>query len=160
MSLIRHAKPDEADALTALAQRAKAHWGYSSAWMDAWRSQLTIAPDYIARHRVLVAELAGRLAGMCALEDKGPGWSLENVWVDPAHIGHGVGRALVQHALQLAASARPGPVMVESDPNAAGFYRQLGAREVGTVAAAMPGAPDRVLPVFEFRLDVLPGGTA
>ena len=32
---IRRARPDEADALTALATRAKAHWGYDAEFMAA-----------------------------------------------------------------------------------------------------------------------------
>jgi hypothetical protein len=40
-------------------------------------------------------------------------------------------------------------VVIESDPFAAGFYVRTGARQTGTVAAPMDGAPDRRLPVFE-----------
>ena len=149
---LRSATVADADALTALARRAKAHWGYPADWLQAWEPQLTIQSAYVAQHRVLVAEAEGQLLGMCALEDRGPTWSLEHVWVDPANVGCGVGRALVQRALEVARAVRPVPVLAESDPHAAGFYRRLGAHEVGVVAAAMPGAPDRVLPVFEFSL--------
>jgi GNAT superfamily N-acetyltransferase len=149
---VRRAVFGEAATLTALAQRSKAHWGYPTEWLNSWRSQLTIDGSYILRHEVLVAELGGRIAGMCSLERSERGWALEHVWVDPEHMGHGVGKALVEQALAIAASVNSGPVRIEADPNAAGFYRRLGAREVGKVSAAMPGAPDRVLLLFEFQV--------
>jgi GNAT superfamily N-acetyltransferase len=93
---VRHAVPDDAPQLSQLARRAKAHWDYPSEWLAAWRPQLTIEPRYLIEHRVLVAESAGRLVGMCALEDRDTCWSLEHVWVDPGSMGQGVGRTLVQ----------------------------------------------------------------
>ena len=147
---IRRAVPDDAQQLSWLAQRAKAHWNYPDEWLAAWQPQLTIEPSYLSEHRVLVAEKTGGLVGMCALEDRGTWWALEHVWVDPISIGQGVGRTLVQQALDLARAVRPGRVVVEADPNAAGFYRRMGASEIGVVPASMPGAPDRVLPVFAF----------
>jgi GNAT superfamily N-acetyltransferase len=147
---IRRAVPDDALELSQLAQRAKAHWNYPAEWLAAWRPQLTIEPQYLIEHRVLVAESDGGLVGMCALEDRGTWWSLEHVWVDPGSMGLGVGRTLLQQALDLARAVRPDRVVAEADPNAAGFYRRMGASEIGVVPASMPGAPDRVLPVFAF----------
>ena len=149
---IRRAVPDDALRLSELAQRAKAHWQYPVDWLAAWRQQLTIEPRYLIEHRVLVAVNAGLLIGMCALEDRHTWWSLEHVWVDPSSMGQGIGRALVQQALDLARAARPGQVVAEADPHAAAFYRRIGAREIGAVPAPMPGAPDRVLPVFAFAV--------
>ncbi len=147
---IRRAVSDDAPQLSQLAQRAKAHWNYPVEWLTAWHPQLTIEARYLIEHRVLVAENADRLVGMCALEDRDTWWSLEHVWVDPSSMGQGVGRTLVQHALDLARTVRPGRVVTEADPHAAGFYRRMGATEIGVVPASMPGAPDRVLPVFAF----------
>jgi GNAT superfamily N-acetyltransferase len=147
---IRRAVSDDASQLSRLAQRAKAHWNYPAEWLTAWQPQLTFEPAYLVEHRVLVAESAGGLLGMCALEDRDNGWSLEHVWVDPGSMGQGVGRVLVQQALDLARAVRPGRVVAEADPNAAGFYRRMGASEIGAVPASMPGAPERVLPVFAF----------
>jgi GNAT superfamily N-acetyltransferase len=147
---IRRATPADAGRLTALARAAKAHWGYPAEWLAAWDADLKITPEYVAAHRVFVAEFGGACAGVCALEDLGGRWALEHMWVDPALHGHGVGRALVRRALEAAAAARPGQVTVTSDPQAAGFYERLGAHRVGAVPAPMKGAPARELPVFEF----------
>jgi GNAT superfamily N-acetyltransferase len=148
--VVRTAIGEEAVALTALARRAKAQWGYPSHWLVAWEDQLTITPTYIHAHRVYAAQLDERLVGVCALEDRGQSWALEHLWVDPAHQRIGVGRALVTRALDEVRRVRPGIVTVTSDPNAAGFYERLGARSVGAVRAPMLGAPERTLPLFEF----------
>jgi len=143
---------DDADALTDLAHRAKAHWGYSASWMRAWDAQLTILPGYIDMHDVWVAERGGAIVGMCALEDRGSRWMLEHVWVDPLLHGHGIGRALVLRALQTAREHRARVVELLADPYATGFYDRLGARRIGDVHAPMPGARDRTLPRYEFTL--------
>ena len=157
-SALRSAIPDDAERLTVLARDAKAHWGYPNAWLDVWRDALTITPDYIHAHTVLVASLESEpelVLGMCALEDHGDHWQLAHLWVDPRAHGLGMGRALVRRALAIAGRRRPGSVVrVESDPNAAGFYRKLGARNVGSVPAPMDGDPARTLPIF--ALDTSP----
>ena len=136
-----------------LAHRAKAHWHYPASWMRHWDAQLTILPGYLELHDVWVAERDGTIFGMCALEDRGDRWSLEHVWVDPAAHGHGIGRALVLHALDEARVRRSGIVELLADPFATGFYERLGAQRAGEVAAPMPGAKHRTLPKYHFVLD-------
>lgn len=150
---IRRAAAEDADALSDLAHRAKAHWGYSAQWMRKWDAQLTILPGYLEMHDVWVADEAGAIVGMCALEDQGDRWHLEHVWVEPDRHGQGIGRALVMHALEEARQRHDGIVELLSDPFARGFYERLGARHAGEVPAPMPGARGRTLPRYEFVLD-------
>src|SRR4029450_27601 len=121
---IRRATADDADALSDLAHRAKAHWGYPAAWMREWDAQLTIIPGYLDLHDVFVAEKDGSIGGMCALEDRHDRWPLEHVWVEPSEHGHGVGRALVLHALDEARRRHEGNVELLADPYARGFYER------------------------------------
>jgi N-acetylglutamate synthase-like GNAT family acetyltransferase len=150
---IRPASVDEVDALTDLAHRAKAHWGYSAAWMRVWDSQLTITEGYLDVNDVWVADQDGAIVGMCALEDRGRFWGLEHVWVEPALHRHGIGRALVMHALADARRRRGGLVELLADPYATGFYGRLGARHVGDTPAPMPGVPHRTIPRYQFTLE-------
>ena len=124
--------------------------------MRRWDAQLTIIPGYLELHDVWVAEHDSVILGMCALEDRGDRWNLEHVWVEPSEHGHGVGRALVMHALEEAGRRRSGIVELLADPYASGFYERLGARRAGTVPAPMPGARDRTLPRYEFVLSGRP----
>lgn len=147
---IRPTAASDAPLLTMLAHAAKASWGCPPGWIAAWRDELTLTPDYLEAHRSFVAEVAGSVAGMCAIEDHGARWVIEHLWVDPATQRRGVGAALVTHALATARACQPLPVEVVSDPNAEGFYVRLGARRVGSRHAPMPGAPQRTVPVLEF----------
>ena len=149
---MRRALEDDTDALTELAHRAKAHWGYPASWMREWDPQLTIIPGYLEAHDVWVAERDGAIVGMCALEDRGTRWNLEHVWVDPSAHRGGIGRALVMQALDEAHRRRSGVVELLADPYASGFYERLGARHAGDVPAPMPGAKHRTLPKYEFDL--------
>lgn len=146
---IRRALPSEAGELTRLARAAKASWGYPAEWLSAWREELTIPPEYVSRHQVFVADTGNDLAGVAALELANGDAVLENVWVASAYQGQGIGAALVRHGLALARETGHKAVRVTADPNAAGFYEHLGGRVTGSVKAAMPGMPDRVLPVLE-----------
>ncbi len=60
-----------------------------------------LSEDYGALVRagvVTVAEHSGEIAGLLVLDVGEEGFTVENVAVDPAHQGTGVGRALLEHA--------------------------------------------------------------
>ena len=143
---IRRATSNDSQRATELARRAKAHWGYPAEWLAAWDSDLAISAEDIDTHRTFVASLDDEVVGVCQLQEGERGAMLEHVWVDPQCHGRGVGRALVLHAL----SEARGVIAVVADPNAENFYVKLGAQRVGDVAAPMPGAPARTLPLLEF----------
>jgi len=147
---IRAARPWESAGLTALAHRAKASRGYPPEWLAAWDKDLTLSRDYLALHRAFVAERDQSIVGMVVLEAHATHWTLEHAWVEPHAQGTGVGRALVERALAVAWHERRHAVRLASDPGAVPFYARLGAVEVGSIAAPMPGAADRVLPIMEF----------
>ena len=143
-----------ADALaaTAIARRAKAGWNYPPEWLERWTSALTIDPDVLTPDRSLMAIREGHVIGVCVLDWQDEHASLEHLWIDPAQQRSGIGTALVRRALGLVARSGRRLLTIESDPFAERFYQALGARRIGERPAAMPGAPDRVLPLLE--LDV------
>ena len=146
---IRRALPSEAAELTQLAWGAKASWGYPAEWLEAWREELTIPPEYVLQNQVFVADTGAGLAGVAALE-RGRGEAvLEHVWVAAMHHHEGIGEALVRHALAIASEAGYRTVRVVSDPHAVGFYLRLGWRLTRNIPAPMPDMPERALPVLE-----------
>lgn len=142
---IRRATSNDASRATEIARTAKAHWGYPSEWLAAWEDDLTIVDADIERHATFVASLDGEIVGVCQLQRSDQHVFLEHVWVDPRAHRMGVGRALVAQAQRESS----GVMAIVADPNAEPFYLRLGARRVGEVAAPMPGAPDRTLPLLE-----------
>ncbi len=152
---IVRALPDQAGQLTAIAFAAKRHWGYPERWIAQWRAMLTITPAFVAAHAVYVATSAAGGVGFYALAGAGPTVSLDHLWVLPQHIGSGLGRRLFEHALEQARQRGAAYVEIESDPNAEGFYRHLGARRIGEVVSAIDGQP-RTLPLLLVTLAPLP----
>lgn len=134
--------------LSAIAQAAKRHWGYPEPWLDAWCPQLTFAPDQISALDIFVIEAAGDVAGFYAVVPGAPRWTLDHLWVRPERMGLGLGRQLVAHALARARMAGAVGLDIEADPNAEPFYRRLGGRRVGEIAAPAPGAGNRHLPLL------------
>jgi predicted N-acetyltransferase YhbS len=66
------------------------------------------------------------------------------MWVAPAHIGTGVGKALFLDAMERAALLNVSEVEISSDPNAEGFYKRMGARRVGEVDSPIDGQPRKL----------------
>jgi predicted N-acetyltransferase YhbS len=152
---IRPSRPTDAEQLTKLAHRAKASWGYPTAWMDRWSAALTLTRTYLKTHPGFVAEQDGKIVGMCMLELRLENARLEHVWIDPDYQRQGIGRTIIAYALEAAAEAGSTFVVIESDPYAEEFYLKLGAHRTGFVRAPMPGAPERILPVLELETSVV-----
>ena len=154
--MIRPVRAGEAAALTELALRSKAHWGYSAEFMAAARSSLTQTEAVLAAQPCFVAEEAGRLVGYYRLSGEPPeGW-LEDLFVEPSHIGSGVGRRLWEHALGTARDLGFQALRLESDPNAEGFYLARGAVRIGEVESGVEAG--RILPLL--RVDLTEEPTA
>jgi len=56
---------------------------------------------------------------------------IEDLWLYPRLIGRGIGRRLFEHALLTARELGFESLLIESDPNAEGFYLAMGAMRVG-----------------------------
>jgi GNAT superfamily N-acetyltransferase len=147
---IRRGRPEEAPALSALALRSKTVWGYDPEFLELYRPALELDAGYLRSNQVLVAEVAGSPAAFLTLRERGRELEIEFLFVEPASMGSGMGRALVEEALGIAADRGCARVVVESDPNAEGFYLRLGARRIATVESTV--VPGHMRPVLEFRL--------
>tara|TARA_R110002020_G_scaffold37828_16_gene114023 strand:+ start:1139 stop:1615 length:477 start_codon:yes stop_codon:yes gene_type:complete len=152
---VRPARSGEAEALTGLAVRSKAYWGYEAEFMARALPDLTVDPDAIEAGMVLVAEDGDGIAGFAGLERVGPGvFSVSGFFVAPERIGTGVGRILFQamasHARKQATPQEPARVLtIVSDPNAEEFYLRMGAIRVGEERVAVTG---RSLPLLSYAL--------
>lgn len=125
--VIRRALPDEADALTVLCRTAKRHWGYPPEWMDVWAVQLQVSAQDIAEQFIYVGEDAGTRVGFYGLRRDEHGWHLEHLWIEPAHMGRGHGRALFGAAVAMARRLGARELHIKADPNAEPFYCKMGA---------------------------------
>ncbi len=149
--LIRRARPEEAKVLTDIAHAAKRHWGYPENWIQHWKADLTIAPEFIAANEVYVAINGEEIVGCCAIAFNGSSAELEHMWIRPEHIGTGVGRALFLYVKERAADLKIPALELSADPNAEGFYERMGATRIGEVRSEIEGKP-RVLPRMKIAI--------
>jgi GNAT superfamily N-acetyltransferase len=145
---ITKARPDDAKALTEIAFAAKRYWGYPARWLSRWRNVVTVAPDYITKHPTYAAVVDDEIVGFYAIEVKRDEAHLEHLWVAPRWIGKGVGRSLFAHAEEIAIRSGAVRMTIESDPNAEGFYRRMGARVSGRKPVFMD-SHKRYLPLLK-----------
>ena len=80
----------------------------------------------IERDEMFVMESNGRMVGF-GHASRG---EVQALFVDPDWAGRGVGSALLEHALRLAARDHEGPIQLKSTLNAVGFYRTHGFVEI------------------------------
>lgn len=151
MVQIRAASGEQAALLSALALRSKAHWGYSDSELAAFREELTYAPEVVEAGGFWILADQDAVAGFCALEKVSPGTiELEALFIEPDAIGHGHGRTLIEHAIAECARAGIERLVIQSDPQAAGFYERVGARCIGTRPSG--SIEGRLLPLYEIDI--------
>ena len=129
---LRPARAEEAECLTELAMRSKAHWGYDADFMARCRDELTVKPEDIKCEVVIAAEAEGKVVGfgcLSAVEDAEGAGSEGEIWhffVEPSAMGTGLGRALMERLFAEARDLGLKRLRVDSDPGAQGFYERMG----------------------------------
>lgn len=132
--------------------RSKAHWGYDEDFMQAARAVLVLTPKDIETGELRVFDSDGP-QGLCKLVVREDGADLDKLFVAPEAMGKGVGRALVDWAIDQARAKGAKTMKIEADPDAVPFYERMGARVIGGVPSeAIAG---RTLPLMQIDLSGL-----
>jgi len=153
--LITDAEPDHLPVLSSLAKRSKAHWGYDDSFMTACADELTYSGDDLAANIVRIAAMGDGVAGFHILsieggEEEGNSGEIEAFFVDPDHMGKGVGKALFDDLLAFAEKRGVRKLICQSDPFAEPFYLAMGMARVGeSESASIKG---RMVPLLEMIL--------
>ncbi len=128
--------------------------------MQLARVELTIRSDDLDRGCFVVAESddSSEVIGYYPLEgmDDRSG-ELAMLFVEPAHIGTGLGRALMSDAVERAIAMGWTTLRIEADPFAASFYERMGAVLMGSVPSG--SIPGRELPLYQLNLVDPPEGS-
>ncbi|HSM71636.1 MAG TPA: GNAT family N-acetyltransferase [Anaerolineales bacterium] len=148
---IRQATPRDAPALSNIAYAAKAHWGYPKRWMDIWKPQFDFPPLYFDERDGWVADADGKPIAFYTLEERDNQAWIENLWVHPEYMGKRIGKRLFMHALSRSRQGGYLILQLEADPNAVGFYENMGMYKVGEIRYPLEGQT-RILPVMEIKL--------
>ena len=151
--LIQPATPDQAKAISDLAFRSKSYWGYSTEFMEACREELDVTPADIDSDNLhyYVAEQGTKILGYYAIEiSSETEYELEALFVEPDHIGAGVGKALIEHAKNNALEMGGKALIIQGDPHAEKFYLAAGGKRIGTRESE--SISGRKLPLFKINL--------
>jgi GNAT superfamily N-acetyltransferase len=143
---LRRAGEEDCERLSAIAFTAKAHWGYDAAFMEACRAELTFDAGRVKAEHIVIAERGGAPAGFYSLlPGEAPGCGeVEDMFVLPAHMGKGIGRALMEDLIRAARTRGMTRLEVDADPHARAFYERMGF--TGFTASPSASIPGRELP--------------
>jgi len=145
---IRPARPDDADAVTALAHALSLHDNEPTGNFTPQAMRQAVFDD--PRVRVLVAEIANKVVGYVMFHDSydtanaARGLYLNDIIVEESVRGEGVARRLMAAVMREA--KKQGDVFVwwvakPTNARALAFYKKLGAIQVPTMAHVLFGAP-------------------
>lgn len=143
---IRRARDDEAAALSDLAFRSKAMWGYSPDFVEACRAALTVTEDEIRGTPLYVHDDGAGVDGFYGLAGDPPRATLEYLFVAPEATRRGIGTRLLRHAVAVACRLGFEEIEVESDPFAEPFYARNGAVRICEVESEVEAG--RKLPLL------------
>ena len=76
---------------------------------------------------------------------------IEALFIDPVCIGKGIGRALLEHAKEIAQRYGASALEAQSDPYAESFYVEMGAVVTGRKESG--SIPGRFMPMIKIQLD-------
>jgi GNAT superfamily N-acetyltransferase len=148
---IRKAQINDAKTLSQIAFAAKSFWNYPESWLNLWKDSLTITPEFIQSNEVYLIESDSEVLGFYALILDAEKAQLEHLWISPENIGGGIGKKLMNDAIEKAKSFGAAFIEIESDPNAEGFYQKQGAVKIGESKSEIEGK-ERTLPIMRIEL--------
>ncbi len=124
--VIRRASLDDLPAINGLIQA-------SSTYRGEYRPMLAnyaVSQAQIERDQMYVADAAGAIVGLYSLT-LGNEPELDLMFVADHLQGSGLGRALIVHLTETARQLRVREIKIVSHPPSVGFYKRVGATEVG-----------------------------
>lgn len=142
---LEEASISDACLLSSIAQKAKAHWGYPTAWLALWQKDLTFNPQFLLEHHTFVISLDRKAIGFCVVIDELDHFNIDHCWILPDHIGYGYGYKLLSHVLSESVFKQK-VFQVLSDPYAIGFYQKFGFKTIKMVPTQLK---DRALPLMQ-----------
>ncbi|MDO9335416.1 MAG: GNAT family N-acetyltransferase [Caulobacter sp.] len=127
--MIRRARPADRAALVALMEESN---GYEAPAARAMIAAFVARWTFGESDEVWLDEADGAVMGFHQLIPRdGPVWELDLFFTANAAQGRGVGRRLFEHMAQRARALGATAVVISSNPEAADFYRRMGAVDVG-----------------------------
>ena len=133
--MIRLARPDEREALIALQRHASLMWEEDRDALLAEPDAIDLPADQIAEGHVLVWDEGGAVLGFAVVLPRDDGAAeLDGLFTAPDAWGRGIGRKLMDQALEMARAQGCVSLNVVANKRALGFYLKCGFQALGEVA--------------------------
>jgi len=145
---IRTARIAERLELEELQRRSSMHEPMYRAQLEAHPDAIELPTEQIALGHVRVAELDGVVIGFVALFERiGDACELDALFVEPGRMRGGIGRRLVEEAVQMARGRGATRIDVDANPQAVAFYEAVGFTTMGETQTRFGPAPRMSLSV-------------
>jgi GNAT superfamily N-acetyltransferase len=108
---------------------------------------LTLGPAGLAEGRTHVAEEDGTVVGFATWIETAGTMELEDLFVDPDYMRHGIATALVNCIAAVLRACGAEFLEVTANPHALGFYRAAGFTDCGVAETDFGAAPRMVLAI-------------
>ena len=148
----RKATIDDLDTINEIFRLSKSSWGYSDEFMDRCMADYAITIEHITESAIYLLCVNDYVTGFYnfALGEDGHPIELDYFFLHPNYFGKGLGRKLWESCLAVAKSLNLSEFILNSDPNAEGFYLGMGCEKIGEKES--PIITGRKLPVLIYRL--------
>ncbi|MBS4191962.1 GNAT family N-acetyltransferase [Bacillus sp. FJAT-49705] len=146
---IRKAVNHDSEVLSEIAYKSKAYWGYSKEFIEKCKDDLTVTVPYMKENHVYVLEKDNTILAFYSLSTN-PN-RLDALFIDPYHIGKGIGKLLWEDIINKAKHLIMKEFIIDSDPNAEGYYLKMGAKRIGETPSTV--FPNRSLPLMSVTVE-------
>jgi N-acetylglutamate synthase-like GNAT family acetyltransferase len=148
VTTIRAARASERAALEELQRRSSMHHPLYRGELEAHPDAIDLPAEQLAAGLARVAERDGRVTGFAVLLARsGDACELDGLFVEPDRMRSGVGRRLVEDAMQIARERGAKRIDVVANPQAVAFYEAVGFRPAGEAQTRFGPAPRMSLTV-------------
>lgn len=149
--LIQRATISDSTELSELTLKSKAYWGYSEEQIEEWREDLQVSKRYIEDNDVFLIRENDHITGYYSFKEVSNSTiKLDNIFINPEHIGTGLGSRLMKDFLCRVKELEMVTITLDAEPNAEKFYRKFGFKTVGQLKSSIP---NRCLPKMELNLN-------
>ena len=157
---IRVAIHSDVATLTTIAFAAKRTWNYPEEYYQIWNDELTITEQYIDENAVFVALVDEVVVGFVSIvhlpEEKqfglvkvSAGYWMDHLFVDPGFQYNGIGKRLMDKAINYCKGQGIINLKIFVDPNATGFYEKIGAKFLEDSPSSIKG---RFIPIYVLEI--------
>jgi GNAT superfamily N-acetyltransferase len=147
---VRPARPSDARTARELIGRSMSHWDRPPAYLDEARALMSLSAEDIERDEAWVLDDGARIVGFLRVSVSGGDAEIEELHLEPAWIGRGLGRRLFDQAVERARAVGAERLVWSTDRYALGFYLVMGGVITGSTPSGI--ADDEPLTTMELRL--------